>query len=492
MAVRFASPNASLASLLLLAISFGASGSAALAVERFPPPDFTNHALPETIVPSARAGVLDYLDVAFLTVALAVASYLALRRRSRKGLFVLTIVSLLWLGFWRKGCVCPIGSIQNVALGLFDSSYAIPFSVMLFFALPLLFTLFFGRTFCAAVCPLGALQELVSVRPVKLPGWLEHTLGLLPFVYLGAAVVFAATGTAFLICQYDPFVGFFRFSINKMAVVGLCFLVVGVFIGRPYCRFLCPYGALLGLASRVSKYHVRIPPEECINCRLCEDACPYGAIREPTVPLPAMDLARGRRRLAALLLLLPVLIVAGAVFGDRLAIPFSYLHPTVRLAELVRAEESANPDGVAPAAEQDQEKRAAPAAPKSPAAPAGDTTATDMLNAFRNTGRPARELYADVLRLRERFAWAGRWLGAWLGLVIGAKLIYLSIRRRRSDYQPDRANCVSCGRCFWYCPCEQVRLGLIDTLPSPSAEPSTAAATAAGANPAQTVPSNRA
>lgn len=475
MAVRFAFPHASLASLLLLAISFGAFGGAALAVERFPPPEFSNHQLPETVVPSARAGVLDYLDVAFLAAALAVASYLALRKRSRKGLFVLTILSLLWLGFWRKGCVCPIGSIQNVALGLFDSSYAIPFSVMLFFALPLLFTLFFGRTFCAAVCPLGAVQELVSVRPVKLPGWLEHTLGLLPFVYLGAAVVFAATGTAFLICEYDPFVGFFRFSLTTMTVVGLCFLVLGVFVGRPYCRFLCPYGALLGLASRVSKYHVRIPPEECINCRLCEDACPYGAIREPTVPQPAVDLARGRRRLAALLVLLPVLIVVGAVFGDRLAIPLSYLHPTVRLAELVRGEESRDPDRLAPVAEQEKEKPAAPgaAAPRV-AVPTGDTKPADMLNAFRNTGRPARELYADVLRLRERFAWAGRWLGAWLGLVIGVKLIYLSIRRRRSDYQPDRANCVSCGRCFWYCPCEQVRLGLIDTLPSPRAQPPTA------------------
>lgn len=506
MATRAAFRNRGFTSFLLFVIFLAASGSAAWAVERFPPPDFANHALPETVVPSARAGALDYLDVVFLTLALAAASYLALRQRSRKGLFVLTILSLLWLGFWRKGCVCPIGSIQNVALGSFDSSYVIPFSVMLFFALPLLFTLFFGRTFCAAVCPLGAVQELVSVRPVKLPGWLEHTLGLLPFVYLGAAVVFAATGTAFLICQYDPFVGFFRFSLNKMAVVGLCFLVVGVFIGRPYCRFLCPYGALLGLASRVSKYHVRIPPEECINCRLCEDACPYGAIREPTVPLPAVDLARGRRRLAALLLLLPVLIVAGVVLGDRLAIPFSNLHPAVRLAELVRDEESRSPDNVAPATEQEKEKQAAPSAQKSPAAPGaaapgavaprtaaptGDTKPADMLNAFRNTGRPTRDLYADVVRLRERFAWAGRWLGAWLGLVIGVKLIHLSIRRRRSDYQPDRANCVACGRCFWYCPCEQVRLGLIDTLPSPSAGPSAAAGAAPGANSAQTVPSNR-
>ena len=56
--------------------------------------------------------------------------------------------------------------------------------------------------------------------------------------------------------------------------------------------------------------------------------------------------------------------------------------------------------------------------------------------------------------------------GAWIGLVIGVKLIHLSIRRRRTEYEPDRANCVSCGRCFWYCPNEQVRLGLIDVAPA--------------------------
>ena len=421
-----------------------AGAGAALGAERFPPPDFTDHKLPQTVVTPARSELWNYLDVAALAVGLALASYLALVRRSRRGLLVLTLVSLAWLGFWRKGCVCPIGAIQNVSLALAEPSYAIPFAVVVFFTLPLVFTLFFGRTFCAAVCPLGAVQELVAVRPVKVPGWVEHTLGLLPYVYLGAGVVFAATGTAFVICEYDPFVGFFRMgldkiAVNKMIIVGISMLVIGLFIGRPYCRYLCPYGALLRLASRLSKWHVRIPPEQCINCRLCEDACPYGAIRQPTVPQPAVDLARGRRRLALLLVLLPVLVAAGWLLAGRLAIPLSNLHPTVRLAERMRLEETGQ-----------------------------ESEPVDMTNAFRNTGRPARELYQQAIDLRRRFATAGAWLGAWVGLVLGVKLIYLSIRRRRVDFQPDTANCVSCGRCFWYCPCEQVRLGLIETLlPSP-------------------------
>lgn len=194
---------------VVLAMLLGAA-SLATAEERFPPPDFTDHELPVTTTPAARSLAFEYLDVAFLAVALGLASWLAIKRRSRRGLVLLAAVSLLWLGFWRQGCVCAIGSIQNVALALADPGYAIPLAVLAVFALPLLASLYFGRTFCAAVCPLGALQELTLLKPVKVPAWLEHGLGLLPFVYLGAAVLLAATGTTFIICEYDPYVGFFR------------------------------------------------------------------------------------------------------------------------------------------------------------------------------------------------------------------------------------------------------------------------------------------
>ena len=175
-----------------------------------PPPDFTNHTLPLTTEPPHAAPYWEYLDVAVLAGALALASYLALVRRSRGGLLLVTVFSLLYFGFWRKGCICAIGAIQNMALAAADPSYAVPFSAVAFFVLPILTALFFGRTFCASVCPLGAVQELVALKPIRVPTWIDQTLGLLPFIYLGAAVLFAATGATFLICNYDPFVVFFR------------------------------------------------------------------------------------------------------------------------------------------------------------------------------------------------------------------------------------------------------------------------------------------
>jgi ferredoxin len=77
--------------------------------------------------------------------------------------------------------------------------------------------------------------------------------------------------------------------------------------------------------------------------------------------------------------------------------------------------------------------------------------------AFRKTGTPTTDLYSEVLDKRNQFL-TGGWLGGgFLGLVFGITLIDLSIRRRQKDYKPDRAACMSCGRCFSYCPKEHVR-----------------------------------
>src|SRR5674476_594688 len=118
------------------------------------------------MAPSPRFLFLEYLDVVVLLVVMSVVTWFVLKKRSRKGVFWTSVFSLLYFGFYREGCICSIGSIQNVVLGIFDPTYAIPFTALLFFLLPLIFALFFGRVFCAGACPLGAIQDIFILKPI--------------------------------------------------------------------------------------------------------------------------------------------------------------------------------------------------------------------------------------------------------------------------------------------------------------------------------------
>jgi polyferredoxin len=239
---------------------------------------------PQVQRPLPRAVAWQIADVVLLGMALGVAAWFALWRRRRGGLVAVSVFCLAYFGFYREGCICPIGATQNVAVALVDPRYAVPYYVIATFVLPLAAALLFGRVFCAGVCPLGAIQELVTLRAVAVPARLDKALGLLKWAYLGLAVYYAvlpAVRRDFLICRFDPFVGLFRFTgAAWLLMLGGAFLVAGVFVGRPYCRWLCPYGALLSAFSRYAWRSFSITPDRELDCGLCQNACPYGAIVE--------------------------------------------------------------------------------------------------------------------------------------------------------------------------------------------------------------------
>ena len=406
--------------------------ASAVSIERFPPPEFeTDYTIKTPTAPAPHFQWFETLDVFVLFAALAAMSWLVLKKRSRKGIFGLMLLCLLYFGFWRKGCICSIGAIGNIVLGIFNAEYAIPWFVVAFFFLPLVFTLFFGRIFCAGVCPLGAIQDAVLLKPVRVPHWLEATLRLLAWLYLSLAVLFAATASAFIICRYDPFIAFFRFDANPaMWVMSLSMLVIAVFVGRPYCRFLCPYGLILRQIGRVSRYRVTVTPDECIHCRLCEDACPFGAIDKPTVDWPQKEHTKGKRRLLLLILCLPVFIAVGTLLGLKLHHRMALLHPDVNLVKCLRLDQA----GVT------------------------DKNIQDVCKAFYGSGQSLEQLNQRAAAKQKQFALGSSIVGGWMGLVAGLSLIQYSIFWKRDEYQAQRTGCVACGRCYNACPQHRIWL----------------------------------
>ena len=417
-------------SLLLSFLIFSIAGMAQK--QRFPKPEFGNgYTQPSPITPEPRILALEYFDVVILLVVVSLASWLAIRKRSRKYLLWLSVFTLLYFGFYRDGCICAIGSIQNVALTIFDPGYAISISTLLFFLIPLVFTLYFGRTFCAAACPLGAIQDLLIVKPITLPEWLRKTLGLLPYLYLTLAILFAATGTDFIICRYDPFVGIFRMDAEfHMVVLGAAFLLMGMFVARPYCRFLCPYGVLLNWMSRFSKYHLAITPAACIQCKLCSDSCPFDAINFPTDEKQAKKTTWGVNRFLIYAILIPVWIGIGGFAGSMSHTWLSKANPTVYLAELLITH---------PEVKNDQKNL--------------------DVQAFLGSGKSMEVLVKEATVIREKFHTGGWIAGGFMGLVIGLTLLGQVVYRKNGDYQPYKGDCFSCGRCIPYCPVKNEILG---------------------------------
>lgn len=407
------------------------TATAVVAVNRFPRPEFqSGYAQPETTFPAARAELFSYVDVLMLAAALLAAAWLVLKARSRRGVFWLSLACLAYFGFYRLGCICPVGSVQNVVLAASSRSFILPVAVGVFFGLPLLAALLFGRVFCAAVCPLGAIQDLVVRKPVRVPSTLSAVLGLLPHVYLGAAVLFTVTGAGFIICRFDPFVSLFRLSGSVgMLAFGIGLLVLGVFVARPYCRYLCPYGVLLGWASMLSRCHATITPDTCIKCRLCEDSCPFGAIQVPTAAPVGEDRIRSLRRVKVLIGLVPVWMVLGAIAGVQSGGVLAKVHHVVRLAEQLQSEESGTADSL--------------------------TVETET---FRAGTLPVSAALEDADRVRGSVRRGAALLGIYLGAVVGMTLVRLSLQRTREDYTPDTQTCLSCGRCFRACPQEHSRL----------------------------------
>lgn len=401
-----------------LAVPLAAAGEA-----RFPQPQFdSGHRVPQAVHPPFAELVSPWADVLILAAALAASVWLVRKVRSRRWILAFSLVCLAWFGFVRQGCICPVGSVQNVAVAAWSGG-GLPWAVAAFFALPLLAALLFGRVFCAAVCPLGALQDLFIVRPQRVPRVLDALLRLVPLAVLSFGLVYAVNGAGYVICRTDPFVGLFRRSAPlPMLLTGMAVLLLGLFLARPYCRYFCPYGVLLEGCSRLAWRRVEITGNDCINCRLCVGVCPVGAVAVPRGEAGDAAHARQFKRFLLALALAPLLVAGALAAGWLSGASLAGAHPAVSLVARLEAA-------------------------------AGDQADSDPeLEAFKRSGKSREWAEAQARETVGRFRKGCAAAGAFVGLVAALRLLGLTRLRRLSVHEADRIRCVACGRCFPACP----------------------------------------
>jgi len=165
-----------------------------------------------------------------------------------------------------------------------------PAGLFIFLAIVLI-GVFLKKAFCSWLCPIGTLSESLHLfgrklfgRNLRVPRWLDYPLRSLKYVLL---LFFALSIAQMAVPELKTFI----FSpYNKVAdikmylffaeIAGVALwtviilMVLSVFIENFWCRYLCPYGALLGALSWMSPVKITRNTASCIDCELCTKACP--------------------------------------------------------------------------------------------------------------------------------------------------------------------------------------------------------------------------
>ena len=194
---------------------------------------------------------------------------------------------------------CPLGALQNAIAASASRPGFYVYGTLL------LFGLLFGRMICGWACPMGLLQELIYKIP--LPGHrrkpkknrVTRALSLVKYALLAVFVIAVPLFYAF---RRVPLPAFCKFVCPAGTLEGALTLMLhpangdlrnlagGVFVWklvvlaavlagcvvlfRPFCRFLCPLGALYGLFAKIALLGVRIDREKCVDCGACVKVCP--------------------------------------------------------------------------------------------------------------------------------------------------------------------------------------------------------------------------
>ncbi|MCB2231013.1 4Fe-4S binding protein [bacterium] len=187
----------------------------------------------------------------------------------------------------------PISSLMNLYYWVHTGEIHPYHPAGLFILLAIiLMSLVFGKSFCSWLCPAGFISEVVGDLGKKLfgknfrvPRWLDWPLRSLKYLLLGFfaySIFFLMNETALRLFLDSPYnlvsdikMYYFFADISRFALIvigGL--LLASLFVRNFWCRYLCPYGALLGVVSLLSPHKIRRNPISCIDCAKCAKVCP--------------------------------------------------------------------------------------------------------------------------------------------------------------------------------------------------------------------------
>jgi polyferredoxin len=205
--------------------------------------------------------------------------------------------------------LCPFGGIETLYL-YFTSGALLPKlreSAVILMMIGLVTAVLFGPALCGWVCPLGTVQEWVSGVGKKLfrrrfnhfvPEKLDRILRYARYGVLIWVIYVTAQSATLIFADYDPYLALFHFWTGETAVGAL--VVLGITLGlsllveRPWCKYACPYGALLGLSNLFRIFSIKRAESTCKADGACSILCPMN------IPVDSLKTVRDHQCISCL------------------------------------------------------------------------------------------------------------------------------------------------------------------------------------------------
>jgi polyferredoxin len=185
--------------------------------------------------------------------------------------------------------VCPFGGVvtiyQFATVGTFVQK--IHQSSFVLMVIVFLLAILFGPVFCGWVCPLGTIQEFISKFGKKhfkrrfnyfVPKKLDQVLHYARYGVLIWVLYMTAVSGKLIFSDYDPYFALFNFWTSEVSLIGLgilvLILVLSFFVERPWCKYACPYGAVLGITNLFRVFSIRRNESTCKLDGACSIICP--------------------------------------------------------------------------------------------------------------------------------------------------------------------------------------------------------------------------
>jgi polyferredoxin len=197
--------------------------------------------------------------------------------------------------------ICPFGGVVSIYQYFVSGTYVqkIHESSFVLMWITFILAIGFGPVICGWICPLGSIQEWFGKIGKKIfkdkfnnliPYKYDSYLRYLRYFVLAWVIYMTAITGKLTFAEVDPYSALFNLWSDEVAIGGVMILAItliaSVFVERPWCKYACPYGAILGISNFFRVFKIRRNSNTCVDCKKCSKACPMNiAVSEKHIVL---------------------------------------------------------------------------------------------------------------------------------------------------------------------------------------------------------------